>query len=743
MKKLPEAIHHVSDIEKKYAVKFDKVIIMLKEAFEQLKPIKDKDSVIVIGQTGAGKSTTINYLMGSKLGNIEVEQKNEKTGKVLKKKMLAVLPGETEYAKTGIKAFNSETLYSQGTVVGPDGFSYVDTPGFEDTRKGEEGLIAALGPVLALRFVSKIRAIMLAIDYGSFNANRGESLKNSIRTLAEFIKEVPLQNIGPSAAHLLKDILSHPATVLDSLTATFGRLIFSVTKVPDDVDVDQVISLFEELSQTFENDMASPQISSEEKENLQLAISVLEYAIKNPSNIFLLNKNQITYDPSQPQKSTVLREQITHKLKSFKPVDKSDFKLSHANSTINKLNEILFDIISTGNQVISDIDLLPAQIAADKASKVSYEQKIKDYEDSAKNPVLVNSSTDKHEKKDHFNKSIETDQNKIVDNNIQLAGLKFKSELLEKEIDDLNDPQKTELIWSESAPNLGIGWWLLGKTGSVASKIIDGPLSLLLKLIPGSNAETNSDKTTENSAEIKGLVEGAAARIATVSKTFTYNQKDGQNQPIPYPSTIPGKNDQQNPVKTNKSGNFSEEIKEPLNGKYSVKYTGEPFKNGEASVELFCVKCEHPVYKAKIAKLNEQLKELKMQIAALESDNATLAKGIELAHSTDATKIAVLNDEHKKRVAELSISIHANELRLAAAQQSFPQYQPLVEMVTKLNEVTPIKGVTPEEISTFSTRFAQPKVVAHSLVGTPVNFFPPAATGSLPANSPSLGMKGL
>lgn len=79
-----------------------------------------KDVVIIVGPTGAGKSTILNHLAGSRIYSEKVGRK-------------WILNADPDVAKIGHTV--SET-FAPNVWVAPSGQYFIDFPGFKDTRGG-------------------------------------------------------------------------------------------------------------------------------------------------------------------------------------------------------------------------------------------------------------------------------------------------------------------------------------------------------------------------------------------------------------------------------------------------------------------------------------------------------------------------------------------------------------------------------------------------------------------------------
>lgn len=106
------------------------------EQEETLNNLKDKDLIALFGNTGSGKSTVTNFLMGSKL---EKTKKKGQFGRVyiLKK-------GEKEFCKIGEDNKTSETSKIHLFVNEKDNFNILDTPGFLDSRGIDQRIVLSL-----------------------------------------------------------------------------------------------------------------------------------------------------------------------------------------------------------------------------------------------------------------------------------------------------------------------------------------------------------------------------------------------------------------------------------------------------------------------------------------------------------------------------------------------------------------------------------------------------------------------
>jgi energy-coupling factor transporter ATP-binding protein EcfA2 len=161
---------------------------------------KDQDIVVVLGATGSGKSTLINYLMG-----VELKVKpNEDIELVDPNNPLAMRIGHK----------GSQTLLPQCTTI--DNLVFYDLPGFKDTR-------GTVINILASSFIKHIiegaRSTRLVFVTGQdqITSGRGESLDFSI----EVSKKLFPENINiikkSSLLVITKSINNTPETLMEYL----------------------------------------------------------------------------------------------------------------------------------------------------------------------------------------------------------------------------------------------------------------------------------------------------------------------------------------------------------------------------------------------------------------------------------------------------------------------------------------------------------------------------------------------
>ncbi|CAF1394740.1 unnamed protein product [Adineta steineri] len=133
---------------------------------EAAKLIEDKNIILLIGGTGAGKSTTIHFLGGSTMSETVVNGMNHIAPVIIKNldlKNIATAPSAT-----------SVTRYISPVTVnfkdiggrGDDGVILCDSPGFEDTSGPEVDIANGIGIVKAIKGCQSVKPVVL-VSYKS------------------------------------------------------------------------------------------------------------------------------------------------------------------------------------------------------------------------------------------------------------------------------------------------------------------------------------------------------------------------------------------------------------------------------------------------------------------------------------------------------------------------------------------------------------------------------------------------
>lgn len=148
---------------------------------------EDESAVLVIGNTGVGKSTLVNYLSGVKLKKVEREVEKYAYGRqetiieeVLEvdKSVGQVMIGHDSSSMTAVpnKWHDNQT-----------NITYWDCPGFEDTH-GPTQDIANAFYIQRLFSIPKIK-LLLVVQETSLGENRGDAFLNIIRQFSNLVKD--------------------------------------------------------------------------------------------------------------------------------------------------------------------------------------------------------------------------------------------------------------------------------------------------------------------------------------------------------------------------------------------------------------------------------------------------------------------------------------------------------------------------------------------------------------------------
>jgi hypothetical protein len=190
--------------------------LCVSDGAENAKKISGKDAVIVIGNTGAGKSTFVNYLLGCDM----IQKTPKELGIKGLKKVVVVRPkseggacdeimpiGHSKTSKTFIPQIASDPINRE--------VAYCDCPGFLDNRGAEINIANAVNIKCALQEAKCVKVLIL-INYHSLLADRGRGLTDMLN--------ICTQLFGSTA----------------NLKCFQEALLLGVTQVPEDIDIDSL-----------------------------------------------------------------------------------------------------------------------------------------------------------------------------------------------------------------------------------------------------------------------------------------------------------------------------------------------------------------------------------------------------------------------------------------------------------------------------------------------------------------------
>ena len=209
--------------------------------------------VLVIGDSGAGKSSLINHLYTS--GNAYELDYLERTGEYcLKEKQGVTLP-----LKVGHGA-RSETLFSR-VVITKNNHVYCDSPGFNHSYADEE-LCASLGVPMASHFFEQFNAVLIVISWADLQNQRASAFINLTRTLSAIFHDITnVVEIKSQKPIPLLFVLSKPSRPVEMPTrkikkiSSFRVVSQFVNKVSDilkDMDSESLTKKIEKLEEERE-----------------------------------------------------------------------------------------------------------------------------------------------------------------------------------------------------------------------------------------------------------------------------------------------------------------------------------------------------------------------------------------------------------------------------------------------------------------------------------------------------------
>lgn len=197
-------------IEQSSLIRFIVTNLQTNQAFRHaLDEAHQQELVILIGPTGAGKSTLVNYCLGTRY---------QRTGIAGFDAHVVYQTGTHEKATVGSNNVQSQTLTPGIYVLPSKSFRLADLSGFGETRGNQTAILSNVMSQILIQRARGIRKILLTLDVDSMISARGNHLNDA------FI--------------LLKRILG---SVSDQ---ALSNVIFAFSKLPSSVSARNVIERF-------------------------------------------------------------------------------------------------------------------------------------------------------------------------------------------------------------------------------------------------------------------------------------------------------------------------------------------------------------------------------------------------------------------------------------------------------------------------------------------------------------------
>jgi len=166
---------------------FGEILELIEKTNEASTSIENQDILLLLGKTGAGKSTTIHYLTGS-----EFERRTEngithytpiKYSPTLQKVATSFhVKSETRYVTAIPVNFKEVGLHKKGGIV------ICDTPGFDDTRGPEVDVANGIGLIRAISKSKSVRLVILISGQGM--GDKCDGLRDIVHTLVRMLPTI-------------------------------------------------------------------------------------------------------------------------------------------------------------------------------------------------------------------------------------------------------------------------------------------------------------------------------------------------------------------------------------------------------------------------------------------------------------------------------------------------------------------------------------------------------------------------
>ena len=286
-------VRYLNELLKKFrSLNVAEIQRLVGKAREASDLIQNKDVVLLIGTTGSGKSTTIQFLAGATMKKVRVEVSPGKflehvtaVGKITNPDLRHVISSprqesETRYI-TPVNIQLSDILGAHETGV----LTLCDAPGFDDTAGPEVDIANSIGVIEALKKVKsvKILALLSLKDLGS----RGQGVEKLVHILISMV-----HGIEDKLDAIVYGFTKFPAsTDINALLLETKR-----SKVDEDASLQSntpFVNVLRDMIEKTEEDALKIEPITDHPKKLVRKLKNLR-GIKNPQEVFRFSMSEET-----------------------------------------------------------------------------------------------------------------------------------------------------------------------------------------------------------------------------------------------------------------------------------------------------------------------------------------------------------------------------------------------------------------------------------------------------------------
>ncbi|GAB4224205.1 MAG: hypothetical protein Tsb005_21020 [Gammaproteobacteria bacterium] len=427
---------------------------LLKQGAPIAQKAKGKNIVLVLGDTGAGKSTTIDYLLHQEMTKIVV--KNRIIHRIGVRGNPIASIGHDKNSHTLFPAIYGEMDNKENTHFTKHDLIFCDCPGFRDNRGPVIQTAVSMLTEMMIKSAAHVVGIMVVIDYAQFTTTRGKEFADLADTLSKFFKDP--ESCTPSTLFV---VTKGPVSATSDEIK--GSLLAELEEMKE-AETERRKTLVANAKASVRSQYKAAPFSKTEEELLANGkiLTIIDMIISAPANFLAIN----------PLDGGVTKDLLINKLKLFtKPIAIENFDFNKYDSSrrlfhdyMNNLAFKLSKVINTYFKTIKTLALKKEELESCQNNLKTYTSQLQRLSDKLVEYDQPQSSNDEQLRKDKIqiaalNKSIKTKQNEINAYNDQINSLNDEIHSINQELLTLDTSELIE-SWRDEIKDKR--WKILG-----------------------------------------------------------------------------------------------------------------------------------------------------------------------------------------------------------------------------------------------------------------------------------------